>query len=329
MLNIKETLYRFQGLKILVIGDVMLDCYLKGKIDRISPEAPVPIVNLSNKKFRPGGAANVALNIQALGAKPFLFSVLGMDEAGERLKFLLSNQQISTSYLQASKYRRTTLKTRVLAQNQQLLRFDEEDTFDLNKEEAENFLKNITKILEEADIDVILFQDYNKGVLSEDIIQKIILASIKLDIPTVVDPKNKNFYAYKRVTLFKPNLKEINDNLPFQSDSTLTDLIKATNHLEDSLNNKLTLITLSDKGIFYGNGNEHNIVPTNPRIIADVCGAGDSVISIAALGVALKLPLEEIALLANLAGGQVCEKVGVVPVSATQLEADYLNFIIR
>lgn len=329
MLNIKETLYNFQKLKVLIIGDIMLDCYLHGKVERISPEAPVPIVTLSKKIYRPGGAANVALNIAALGAKPFLFSAIGMDEAGDKLEALLTTSNIPTKYLQYSKNRRTTVKTRILAQNQQMLRFDEEDIFDLDKEAANLLFTDITKVLEERTIDVILFQDYNKGVLSDFIIQKVLLAALKLDIPTIVDPKNKNFYTYKGVTLFKPNLKEINDNLPFQSDSNLIDLKKAAKYIMSELNNSQTLITLSDKGIFYSDQQQQNIVPTIPRKIADVCGAGDSVISIAALGLALKLSLKEIAQLANLAGGQVCEKVGVVPVSATQLAQDYLNLVVH
>lgn len=329
MLNIKETLHSFQKLKVLIIGDVMLDRYLHGQVERISPEAPVPIVALSKKTYSAGGAANVALNVAALGAKPFLFSTIGMDKGGDKLIALLAAANISTKYLQRSKNRRTTVKTRVLAQNQQMLRFDEEDSFDLEPAAADLLLRNLTKLIAETVIDVILFQDYNKGVLTDLVIRKVLFAALKLDIPTVVDPKNKNFFAYKRVTLFKPNLKEINDNLPFQSNSTFDDLKKAANYLESKLHNSRTLITLSDKGIFYSEQAHQNILPTIPRNIADVCGAGDSVVSIAALGIALKLPLAEIAKLANLAGGQVCEKVGVVPVSVAQLELDYLKLVSR
>lgn len=325
MLDIRETLHKFRGLKVLIIGDVMLDCYLHGRVDRISPEAPVPIVALSNKIYRPGGAANVALNIAALGAEPLLFSSIGQDEAGDKLLSILSTLNISTKHLLRSRNRRTTVKTRVLAQNQQMLRFDEEDTFDLDKTLANELLNKITQLVQDATVDVILFQDYNKGVLSDTIIRKVLFEALKLDIPTVVDPKNKNFYTYKRATLFKPNLKEVNDNLPFQSNPNLEDLKKAANYLASELNNTNTLITLSDKGIFYSNQAHQNILPTIPRNIADVCGAGDSVVSIAALGIALKLPLADIAQLANLAGGQVCEKVGVVPVSVAQLELDYLS----
>lgn len=328
MLNIKETINAFHGLKVLIVGDVMLDAYLYGKMNRISPEAPVPIVEIERKETRPGGAANVALNIQGLGAKPIVCSVIGTDKEGERLTNLLEESNISTKYLQVSTARRTTSKTRVLAQNQQIIRYDEEDIIDLNSTEKSKLKKTIYTILEEMEIDVILFQDYNKGVLTEKLIRDILLLAIKHDIPTVVDPKSKNFFAYKRATLFKPNLKEINTNLPFKSAANLASMNTASTYIKAQLNNTNTLITLSDKGVYYDDGAEQQLLPTNPRIIADVCGAGDSVISVAALGIALKLPLRDIAELANLAGGQVCEKVGVVPVSAKELAEDYLALIV-
>jgi len=329
MLNIKKTLSAFQKLKILIIGDVMVDSYLTGDVDRISPEAPVPIVKLSHKEDRPGGAANVALNIKSLGATPFLCSVVGKDAAGKKLVELLPSHDISTKYLFTSDYRRTTLKTRIIAQNQQMLRFDEEDTQDLLPEESKELVSAVKLLLDESEIDAIIFQDYNKGVLSNLMIREIFLAAIRNDVPTIVDPKNKNFFSYKRATLFKPNLKEINDNLPFKSKPNLLDIKKAADQIEHELHNSMTLITLSDKGIFYSHKGEQNIVPTKPRNIADVCGAGDSVVSVAACCVALGLPLRDIAELANLAGGQVCEKVGVVPVSAKELGEDYLKLVVE
>jgi len=328
MLNIKETIHAFRGLTVLIVGDVMLDAYLYGKMTRISPEAPVPIVDIEKKETRPGGAANVALNIQALGAKPIVCSVVGNDREGQLLNALLAESNISTKYLQVSTSRRTTTKTRVLAQHQQILRYDEEDTVDLNKTEKSKLKKGILEALEELEIDVILFQDYNKGVLTQKLIGDILLWAITKEVPTVVDPKHKNFFAYKRATLFKPNLKEINTNLPFQSTANLTELKAAATHIKTKLKNVNTLITLSDKGVFYDDGVHQQILPTNPRTIADVCGAGDSVVSVAALGIALKLPLSDIATLANLAGGQVCEKVGVVPVSAEELVKDYLGLVV-
>lgn len=330
MLNIRETILAFKDLKILIIGDVMIDRYLYGKVNRISPEAPVPIVALNGQEDRPGGAANVALNIKSLGATPILCSVIGKDESGRNMLDILPEYDIDTNQIYLSDYRRTTVKTRVLAQNQQLLRLDEEDIFDLKKEEEIALLEIVKTVLEAQKIDVILFQDYNKGVLSSTVIREILLLAIREDIPTIVDPKNNNFLAYNRVTLFKPNLKEVNDNLPFKSKPILSDLNKVSAFLNDKLKQSNTLITLSDKGVyFHDNANKSGeILPTNPRIIADVCGAGDSVISIAALGLALHLPMEDIAQLANLAGGQVCERVGVVPVEKDQLIADYLELIV-
>lgn len=330
MLNIRETILAFKDLKILIIGDVMIDRYLYGEVNRISPEAPVPIVALNGQEDRPGGAANVALNIKSLGAIPILCSVVGKDESGRNMLDILPDYAIDTKQIYLSKYRKTTVKTRVLAQSQQLLRLDEEDTFDLKKEEQIALLEIVKTVLEEQKIDVILFQDYNKGVLSAAVIREVSLMAIREDIPTIVDPKNNNFLAYNRVTLFKPNLKEVNDNLPFKSKPILSDLNKATAFLNDKLKQSNTLITLSDKGVYFHDSAKQSggILPTNPRTIADVCGAGDSVISIAALGLALQLPMEDIAQLANLAGGQVCERVGVVPVEKEQLIADYLELIV-
>lgn len=327
MLNISDTLLAFKKLKILIVGDVMLDTYLTGRVERISPEAPVPIVNINQKDYRPGGAANVALNVQALGATPILCSVIGADPAGQQLTTILPDQGIFTKYIHTSSHRRTTVKTRVLSDNQQMLRFDEEDTFYLLPDTYRKLIQSIKYLIEETKIDAVLFQDYNKGVLSDKLIREILLVAIKNDIPTIVDPKNKNFFNYKRATLFKPNLKEINDNLPFQAEPNLVDLTKATDYLKNRLNNPMTLITLSDKGIFFSEKDQQKIVPTKPRNIADVCGAGDSVVSVAACGLAIGLPLQDIAVLANLAGGQVCEKVGVVPVSAEELVADYAQYI--
>ncbi|MEM1122774.1 MAG: PfkB family carbohydrate kinase [Bacteroidota bacterium] len=326
MQQIEETIRAFRKLKILVVGDIMLDCYLHGSVQRISPEAPVPIVALAEKDYRLGGAANVALNIKALGAKPFLLSVVGKDENGKKLLELLPLADISNQYVKVSTHRKTTTKTRILAQNQQVVRLDEEDCFDLQTTEKNSLLRHFKNILESNDIHAILFQDYNKGVLSKSVIREVMLEALKRDIPTIVDPKHKYFYAYKRATLFKPNLKEINANLPFHSEPTLSDLNRAASYLNQQLTNTLTLITLSDKGVYYQSADSSDILPTTPRNVADVCGAGDSVVSIAALAIALKLPLKEIAVLANLAGGQVCEKVGVVPVDVEQLAFDYRAF---
>jgi rfaE bifunctional protein kinase chain/domain len=326
MKDINEVLAAFKRLNVLIIGDIMLDRYIYGNMDRISPEAPVPIINWKNSNERPGGAANVALNIQSLGANAILCGVIGVDEAGKRIMQLLPERGIGIEAILTSEERCTTTKTRVLAQHQQVLRLDKEDTFDLKTKETKKLSKKLALIFKNNQIDVILFQDYNKGVLTKAIIQQVFHAAKKNNIPTVVDPKNKRFFAYKGATLFKPNLLEVNAKLPFIIQAKLNDLNKADAFLRTKLNHQFTLITLADKGVYFNDINRAEVLPTNPRKIVDVCGAGDAVISIAALGIALHLPLKLIAQLANLAGGQICESVGVVPLSIEKLKTDFEVF---
>jgi len=316
----------FQSANILVVGDVMIDRYLNGQIDRISPEAPVPVVNLQTMSNRLGGAANVALNIKALGSTPYLCSVIGDDKYGALFQELLIESGISAKYVTTSNNRKTTVKTRVMASNQHVIRIDEEDTFDLGKEEKEDFLTIIKELMDQKEIHAILFQDYNKGVLTTEVIREIILEGIKRDIPTLVDPKHKNFWEYKRVTLFKPNFREVTAKLPFELTISKESMKKAAEYIRQKLGNQYTMITLSDKGIFIDNPS-NQILPTQKRDIADVCGAGDAVISTVAVGLANKFSMEEIAKLANIAGGQVCEKVGVVAVNQQQLAKEYKSCV--
>ncbi len=317
----------FEKLKVLVVGDVMIDRYLTGNVERVSPEAPVPVVHLSKTEDRLGGAANVALNIKALGATPILCSVVGKDNNAEQLFELLPKSDLSTKGIIQSNDRPTTVKTRVIAQSQHLLRVDQEITDDLNKLEQQLLLDQVIELLDQKHIDLILFQDYNKGVLSLEVIRTIVLEAIKRDIPTAVDPKYKNFWAYKHVTLFKPNLKEIRSQVDFPVSADLKSLDKATAFIKNKLGNQYTLITLSDKGLYLEENGASRIYPTHPRVIADVCGAGDTVISLAALGLAIPAKMEDIAQLANLAGGQVCEKVGVVPVNRDKLEKEFYSHL--
>jgi rfaE bifunctional protein kinase chain/domain len=317
----------FEQQNILIIGDVMIDRYLNGSVDRISPEAPVPVVRLTGQEDRLGGAANVALNLKALGATPYLCSVIGADENGHQLSRLFPEVQLSERGLFQSSERRTTVKSRVIAGNQHLLRVDAEDTHPLSATEQENLLHLVTDLLEQKEIHAILFQDYNKGVLSYPVIRAVILEAIKRDIPTAVDPKFDNFWSYKHVTLFKPNLKEIRAQMPFEVQPTLEDLNKAANHLRSKLGNPYSLVTLSERGVYLNNRGEGQTIPTHPRSITDVCGAGDTVFAVAGLGLSLGMPLEEIARLSNLAGGQVCERVGVVPVNREQLEKEYQQLL--
>lgn len=326
MVKSADLLKAFTKLNILVVGDVMIDRYLRGQVDRISPEAPVPVVLLKDRDNRLGGAANVALNLAALGATPYLCSIIGQDENGQLFQDILPKQGISAKSIITSKTRKTTVKTRVIAQQQHLLRVDTEDTHDISDEERKQLLKTIQDILDNKEIHAILFQDYNKGVLSRKSISEIILEAIKRDIPTAVDPKNKNFWAYKHATLFKPNLKEIRAQLPYPINPQLESLKKATAEITGKLGNQMTLITLSEDGLYVSQNEEGQLLAAVPRNITDVCGAGDSVISVATAALALGLDLTSIAALANLAGGQVCEKVGVVPVDAVQLQKEYEQY---
>ena len=314
---------KFKNQNVLIIGDVMIDRYLKGAVNRISPEAPVPILELISTEDRLGGAANVALNIKSLGATPHLYTIIGDDPEAKQFTNLLTQNQIATTGILKSKHRKTTLKTRIVAGSQQILRLDSEDPTDLNPIEEQRLLKAILKCLQKCQINVIILQDYNKGVLTASVIQTVLQAAAKHNIPTAVDPKRKNFMSYQNATLFKPNLKEIRESLPFPITTQQESLREAALFLRTKMLIRYTMITLSEKGLYIDGENENALVPTQARNVADVSGAGDTVISVAALALAIKLPIQEIAHLANLAGGQVCEKAGVVPVDLTQLKKDY------
>lgn len=318
---------RFEQLTVLIVGDVMIDRYLSGRVDRISPEAPVPVVSYRGTDNRLGGAANVALNIAALGATPILCSVVGKDENGTLFRKLMQAQQLPAGGLLRSTDRPTTIKTRILAGSQQLLRVDREITDDLTDSEQARFFELVETMLQEQRIDAILLQDYNKGVLTEKLIGQIMEAARQREIPVSVDPKRRNFWAYRRARLFKPNLKEVREGLNRPIRPTRESLQNAVSELNDRLQNDLTLITLSEHGVFIDDRHTGALYPTTPRTIADVCGAGDTVISVATLAMAAGLDAATVATLANLAGGQVCERAGVVPVDREQLRREFLGWV--
>ncbi|MFT4762570.1 MAG: rfaE bifunctional protein kinase chain/domain [Paraglaciecola sp.] len=313
---------KFNDLRVLVIGDVMIDRYLTGKVERISPEAPVPIVNLLDAENRLGGAANVALNLKALGATPILCSVIGKDEEGAIFLRILQENELVADGIFQSEERRTTVKSRVIAGNQHLLRMDSEDSHDLSAKEAAKLWDGLQDLFKSQKIDVLLLQDYNKGVLTKSVIHIAMVMATQHNIPTIVDPKFSNFWSYQNVTLFKPNLKEVEAALQRKVMPDLENLKQASLEMRQKLKNKYSLITLSEKGVFVDDGEEAVIIPTHPRSIADVCGAGDTVVSVAALGLALGIDIQLIAKMANLAGGQVCEKIGVVTVDKVVLEME-------
>ncbi len=316
---------KFNKLNVVIVGDVMIDRYLHGKVSRISPEAPVPVVELQQTEDRLGGAANVALNIKAMGATPYLFSAIGADTEGGAFLELMTDNQLSTRGLLPITDRPTTVKTRIMAGTQQMLRVDSEVTTDLSETDCTAFLNSLCAFLDKSRVDVLIFQDYNKGVLTQRIIQEVMDEAVSRKIPTAVDPKRKHFLDYHHATLFKPNLKEIRDAVDFDVKPELTSLNHAAAFLSTRTNNVLTMITLSEKGLYLGSNTEGGcIYPIQPRNIADVSGAGDTVISVASLCLAVGADNRTLALLSNLAGSQVCESAGVVPVNRAQLAAEFL-----
>jgi D-glycero-beta-D-manno-heptose-7-phosphate kinase len=308
----------FNNLRVLIIGDVMLDSYIWGAVERISPEAPVPVVNVKKRDVRLGGAANVALNIQALGAIPVLVALCGADDSGKKLLTILEDQKMPTEGIVTSLTRPTTVKTRVIASEQHVVRVDEESDKIADVNEESQLLKSIEKLLPTCH--VVIFEDYDKGVLNSSIIEKTIALATKQGIPTVVDPKKRNFLGYKGVTLFKPNLKEMREGLKVELESgNQKQLEKAILLLREKLSISGVLASLSEHGVYIEFNEEKILLPAHPREIADVSGAGDTVVSIAALCVALNLPAKQIAALSNLGGGLVCQHVGVVPVDKAEL----------
>lgn len=316
---------QFENIPVLVIGDVMIDAYLFGNVERISPEAPVPIVAVNKKENRLGGAANVALNLVALGAKPILCSVIGNDLEGNDLLNLLHENNIDASGIVKSNDRITTTKTRVISQNHQMIRIDNEDAANLNHAQTSLLIDKIKDLLPKAKI--VIFEDYDKGVITEKLIDEITKAANELGIPTVVDPKKRNFSFYKNVTLFKPNLKELREGTKHDfSLQNKEEFEQICNNLIAKMNIKYLFVTLSENGVMITNGTDFTYIPAHIRKIADVSGAGDTVISVASLCLALNIPINQIATISNLAGGLVCEEVGVIPINRIKL-AEELNEI--
>ncbi|WP_294679356.1 bifunctional heptose 7-phosphate kinase/heptose 1-phosphate adenyltransferase [uncultured Fluviicola sp.] len=319
-MTIHEILAAFKTKRILVVGDVMIDAYMLGKVHRISPEAPVPIISLGKEEQRLGGAANVALNLQSLGANPIICSVVGSDQKGHDLTGLLTGLDMSADGILKSSERVTTVKTRVIGNNQHLLRIDAEDTHPLSRVEEDHFLEKIRAVLDRETIDAIIFEDYNKGVLTPKVISEVVKWAAEKQIPTTVDPKKENFLAYKGVTLFKPNLKELKEGIGIDCSFQQRDLFnQAVAELEKALENEITFVTLSEHGVFIKKDEADYHTPAHFRNIADVSGAGDTVISVATLCLTAELSIESIAELSNLAGGLVCEKSGVVSIDPDQL----------
>ncbi|MDT8394319.1 MAG: bifunctional ADP-heptose synthase [Bacteroidales bacterium] len=314
----------FTGKRVMIVGDVMVDSYLWGVVDRISPEAPVPIVDVSHREERLGGAANVAVNIKALGAIPVLCSVIGTDIKGDAFLRILQEDGMPDKGIFRSEGRITTTKFRIIGNNSQLLRVDEEDTHDLDPADESDFLAKCLPIIASGAMDAVIIQDYNKGILTPKVIETLIANARAEGIPVIVDPKKKNFDLYRGVTLFKPNLKELKEGMKIDfvepDEKVLADTASL---LSERINASIAMITLSEKGIFISadrDGKKENyLLPAHIRNIADVSGAGDTVVSVASLCLAVNAPVKDIAAVSNLAGGIVCEKIGVVPIDKERL----------
>lgn len=318
----------FSKLKVLVIGDVMVDSYIWGSVTRISPEAPVPVVLAKKKEKRLGGAANVALNVLALGATPIPCAIVGDDADGEFFLNRLKERGIPSKGVITSLERETTVKERILSGSNQMLRIDTETDKELTKLEQKTMLQHIKNLLPECD--VVVFEDYDKGVINKTIIAETIEEANRLGIPTVVDPKKRNFMDYKGATLFKPNLKELREGLKVEVDPSDMDSIKAASAaLQEALSAKMVMVTLSEYGVFIKDNGDTHLIPAHVRQISDVSGAGDTVISVVACGLAAELEAKITAAIANLAGGLVCEHVGVVPIDreALRKEIEEINLL--
>lgn len=318
----------FSLLKIGVIGDVMLDTYWWGKVERISPEAPVPVVAVSKKEQRIGGAGNVALNITSLGASINVISLVGNDDEGKQLLALLKNNNINTDFIGESNERITTNKIRIISRNQHMMRLDAEVLIPLSLLEEEKIITAFTKYVQLEKPNLVILEDYNKGVLTKKVIQKVISICRENNILTAVDPKRKNFFAYKGVDIFKPNLNEVKEALNILGDEVSEKLLGEIHvALYEKLQHHISFITLSEKGVFYESENDKAIIPTHIRSIADVSGAGDTVIAVAAVVYAASKNMRLMAEVANIAGGLVCEEVGTVAIDKTTLLQECKNLL--
>ncbi len=318
--DFKKLFRKFSEIKAGVIGDVMLDTYWWGNVERISPEAPVPIVALKKKEHRLGGAANVALNVKSLGARVSMFSLIGNDEDGQTLEKLFKEQEISTEYLLKSNKRITTSKSRIISRNQQMLRLDAEIVKDLDPADEQRLIDAVTRYVEQEQPHVMIFEDYNKGVLTQNVINEVIKICTAKGVTTTVDPKRKNFFSFKGATVFKPNLKEVREALNIIDENMELPVMEHIHsQLKERLEHKVSFITLSEHGVFYQDGSNGAIVPAHIRNIADVSGAGDTVIAVASLVYAATKNTALMAEVANLAGGIVCEEVGTVAINKEKL----------
>ena len=324
--EVNEIFDGFNNLNCLIIGDVMVDAYIWGNVNRISPEAPVPVFEAKKRENRLGGAANVALNIQALGATPILCGIIGDDVKGKVFNEVLENQDLSAEGIIQSDERLTTCKTRIISSSHHMLRVDEEVLEPISELDSKDLINRVKNIISTKKIDVVIFEDYDKGLLNADNIQAIVHLLNEKKIPSCVDPKKDNFQNYQGTTLFKPNFKEFTSGL--KEDIEKGDIKSLMEHAEKfskSNNIENVMVTLSEHGVMLYNPKIQSHIPAEIRNISDVSGAGDTVISTAALAFSQGVRGKELVTLSNLAGGLVCEEVGVVPINKERLKTEFLK----
>jgi rfaE bifunctional protein kinase chain/domain len=306
-----------RGKRVAVIGDFMLDRHLKGAVRRISPEAPVPVVEVESEVTLLGGAGNVVQNLASLGIKPVALGVIGKDTAGHLL--LAHLQQISTdvSGMVSCATRPTTEKTRIIANDQHVVRADRESVADLERAEEDALLDALERALPQ--LAALIVQDYNKGVLTERVIETAITQASKHRVPVAVDPKFDRFFSYRRTHLFKPNVREVERVLGFRVADDVQ-ILKAGNELFRRLESDQILITRGEKGMTLFLDRDHcEHIPTRAIKVHDVSGAGDTVIAMYVAAECGGAHPVEAAVLANYAAGVVCGEVGVVPIERQRL----------
>lgn len=318
--EIKQIFEKFSTMRAIVIGDTMVDAYLWGKVDRVSPEAPIPIVSVTHRENRLGGAANVSLNIQALGATPVLFSVVGNDEKGRKFRKMLKKNSLPDYGIFVDPSRVTTVKSRIISKGQHIARVDEESVEFIGEDLEQELFKAVRSEIETNKTDVILFVDYDKGVITPSLFEKVNQLARANGIPVAVDPKKRNFGHYHHIELFKPIIYEFAEGTGLYIEKgDIESLKKAAHELKERQHFKFIFITLSELGVFISNGFEEQYYPAVIRQVADVSGAGDTVLGVAGLAMAAGLSPQVMAMMSNIAGGLVCESPGVVSVNKNQL----------
>ena len=312
----------FSQKSILVIGDVMLDKFMWGKADRISPEAPVPIISIDKISHSPGGAANVALNLSKLTANVHLLAVVGDDNESNLLEDDLEKQGVKIKFIKDAK-KSTTTKTRIMAHGQQVVRTDYDNTNDITSEQIKHINDMIVAC--SSEIDAIIIEDYNKGLLVKDCINTILDIAAKNDIPVYVDPKKENFFVYNKIRLFKPNMFEFESIIDFNKQNKGFE--ELGEQLRKKINAEILMITRGEEGVTLFTDNNIQTIGTKARKVHDVSGAGDTAISAFVLADLSGASIEESAMISNYAAGRVCEEVGVVPISLEMIKdiVDHYN----